>query len=36
MNCKYVYLLYLCRDDVINPLWVGVINELHAMENVGL
>lgn len=31
LNCKYVYLLYLCFDDVINPFWVGVnMNALHA------
>lgn len=31
-NCKYVYLLYLCSDAVINPFWVGVItNALHAI-----
>lgn len=32
-NCKYVYLLYLCFHNVINPFWVGVImNALHATE----
>lgn len=37
LNCKYVYLLYLCFDAVINPFWVGVImNALHAMERVGI
>lgn len=37
LNCKYVYLLYLCFDVLINPFWVGVImNALHAMERVGI
>lgn len=33
LNCKYVYLLYLCSDAVINPFWVGVImNALQVMN----
>lgn len=37
LNCKYVHLLYLCFDAVINPLGVGVImNGLPAMERVGI